>query len=76
MGVFRLHYNYAVIDVNSGRCFQVMRTQREFADNDCICIPSCDENYLEKYYNQSNGLWYVDSEFSELYDDGHPFVSG
>lgn len=57
-------YNYAIIDLTSGWCLQVRTTTLEINDPDFIEIPVYDENYVFKYYNQVDGNWYEDAEFT------------
>lgn len=57
-------YHYAIIEEN-GYCCEVCDTTADHSEYpNYIQIPSYDENYLEKYYNRANGLWYEDAEFT------------
>ena len=60
-------YYYARIRLATGLCVEVKDTTDyydpvEYPDH--IAIPSYNEAYLLKYYNQADGKWYTDAAFS------------
>lgn len=57
-------YNYAVIDLDTGLCDAVFTDTAETVHPAVIPIPVYDEEYVDKYYNQANGEWYWDAEFT------------
>ena len=60
-------YNYAVIDLTTGECLQVFSNTLELdteANPQLIEIPEYNVDYGGKYYNQADGKWYVDAEFT------------
>lgn len=61
-------YAYAVIDPNRGNvCYEVLDTTAEYPSDEYpnhIPVPTADGNYLFKYYNRANGLWYTDAAFT------------
>lgn len=57
-------YNYAHIDLETGMCIGVYSCTNEDSNSDMIPIPVYDEEYALKYYNQANGQWYEDAEFT------------
>lgn len=60
-------YSYAVIMLDSGLCIEVVDCT-DYIDHeeypDYIEIPEYNEDYLLKYYNQTNGKWYEDADFT------------
>ena len=60
----RLAYNYAFVD-ETGYCYEVRTTSRNCDGMEgYIRIPEYNPDYLEKYYNQENGKWYLEETFS------------
>lgn len=59
-------YAYAVISPEMGdMCYEVLDTTVEYADDpNYIDIGTYNGNYLFKYYNRSNGKWYIDAGFT------------
>ena len=62
----RLQYNYAKIDINTGRCKGGGTFSYEINDPAYIPVAWYSEDYYNKYYNQQDGLWYTDGTFSVL----------
>jgi hypothetical protein len=64
-------YYYAVIDLETMMCINVMDTTR-YADPeeypDHIAIPEPNGDYLFKYYNPEDGNFYYDAEYTEIFD--------
>lgn len=60
-----LQYNYAQIDVSTGRCIDVFTCSYEIPfPDEYILIPDFNIAYRDKYYK--DGLWYEDGEFTVL----------
>ena len=60
----QLEYNYAHI-TETGYCDSSMTFSYEINHPDWIAVESSLLNdYLYKYYNRANGLWYVDAEMT------------
>lgn len=60
-------YYYAIIDLETGECLGVIDTTSYADPNEYpeyIPIPEYNEDYTENYYNQADGNWYTDSEFT------------
>lgn len=58
----RLQYNYAGIELDTGRCHSCMTTSYEIDDPAWIAVPKYSEQYVGKYYHDGN--WYSDAEFT------------
>ena len=60
-----LQYNYAYIDVGTGKCIDVFTCSYQMPSTmpEYVELPVFDISYRDKYYNQSNGLWYYEPEF-------------
>ena len=65
----RLAYNYAKIIVDTGLCTTVRTTSYEINMAGFIRVPVYTEDYEGKYYNASDGLWYLDGSFETLWVD-------
>ena len=63
----RYDYYYAIIDLGIGMCRSIQDTT-DYVDTieypEYIPIPEYNRAYLLKYYNRTNGKWYVDSAFT------------
>lgn len=66
--MMNLAYNYARIDVETGLCLGCMTYSYEIINDAYIPVPHMSNDYIDKYYNREDGLWYVDSEFTVLAD--------
>lgn len=65
----RLQYNYAKIDLNTGRCLFCRTYSYEVPLNGYIPIPTLDD-YEGKYYNlNGDQMWYWDAEFTQLWEE-------
>lgn len=64
-----LQYNYASIIVESGLCDGCMTASYEINDPAWILIPDATDDYIGKYYNAADGLWYLDAAFTQLWAD-------
>ena len=59
----RLAYNYAIID-ETGWCYEVCSTSRNCDGMEgYIAIPTCNTDYMDKYYNVNDSKWYLESTF-------------
>ena len=63
----RLHYNYAILDENN-RCVGCKTYSYEVPLSNFIPVPVPSNSYLDKYYNYSDGLWYYDSGYTQIFD--------
>lgn len=60
-------YYYAVLDLATGECYEVQDTTDYMDPNEFpeyIAIPEYNEDYIGNYYNQADGNWYTDPEFT------------
>lgn len=65
-----LQYNYAQIDLATGRCVGPFTSSYEIPLPEYIPIPVADGNYYNKYYNlNGDQMWYWDAEFTQLWEE-------
>ena len=64
----RLQYNYAKIRLDSGLCVGCMTYSYEINNAAYIPVPRARDEYVGKYYNQQDGLWYYDAQFTQIFD--------
>ena len=59
-----LEYNYAQIELDTGRCHSVFTSSYLIPESftDCILIPVYDIVYRNKYYHE--GHWFEDADFT------------
>lgn len=59
-----LEYNYAQIELDTGKCIAVFTSSYQIPDVvlDCIEIPVYDIVYRGKYYH--DGHWFADADFT------------
>lgn len=62
MSTRRLQYNYAIIDLETGRCRACLTMSYEVDDPAYIVVPRAYDDYVGKYYH--DGSWYEDAEFT------------
>lgn len=62
MSIKRLQYNYANIDLETGRCKGCATYSYEINDPAYISVPRASDLYYNKYYH--DGSWYEDAEFT------------
>ena len=62
-----LQYSYAYIE-STGLCVTCMTFSYEINDPQWIAVPYASDDYIGKYYNVEDGLWYYDQEFTEIYN--------
>ena len=63
-------YSYAVIDLETGECLHVFSDSEQLdisSNPEIIVIPEYEEEYLYKWYNQSDKKWYNESTFETEY---------
>ena len=58
-----LEFNYAVINLQTGECLACATFSYEIINDAYISVPRAYHEYVGKYYNQSNELWYYEPEF-------------
>lgn len=64
----RLQYNYAKIRIDSGLCVGCMTASYVINNDAYILVPDARDEYVGKYYNRADGLWYYDSDFTQIFD--------
>lgn len=66
----RLQYNYAGIDLNTGRCRSCGTYSYEINNPAFIPVPYATNDYYNKYYNiNGDQMWYWDAEFTRLWEE-------
>lgn len=65
-----LQYNFAKVNLTTGRCTGCMTTS-DYIDNPAyIEVPYATNDYVGKYYNiNGDQLWYHDSGFTDLWEE-------
>ena len=73
MSANRYAYNYAEIELDTGRCIGAQDTTNYILRRDYVLIPEAKIAYLNKYYHpipetvtsfdDFQGKWYLDAEF-------------
>ena len=63
-----LQYNYATIDLDTGLCLFCRTYSYEIPLPEYIPVPTLGD-YTGKYYSQDDELWYLDAEFTQLWDE-------
>lgn len=58
----RLQYSYAQINTSTGECISCMTCSYVINNPAWILIPYYHDDYIGKYYNAENGLWYLEPE--------------
>lgn len=66
--VINLEFNYAVINLQTGQCLGCATFSYEIINDAYIPVPHAYSSYKYKYYNQENGLWFYDAEFTQPFD--------
>ena len=63
----RLQYTYAILDENN--CCVGCRTYSyEVPLNNYIPVPHVNEDYIDKYYNWDDGLFYYEPEYITVFN--------
>ena len=66
----RLQYNYAKIDLATGRCKSCATTSYEINNDAFILVPTASNDYINKYYNlNGDQMWYWDAQFTQLWEE-------
>lgn len=65
----QLQYNYAIIIVETGFCGACITASNETIHPSYIEVPYATNDYMGKYYNAENGMWYWDAEFTQLWEE-------
>ncbi len=64
----QLQYTYAIINVVTGECMANLTQSYEVNHESYILVPTLDD-YVGKYYNREDGLWYLDSSMETVWAD-------
>ena len=64
-----LQYNYCRINLSTGECLFCRTYSYEVPLEDYILVPEHTNDYVGKYYNTADGLWYLDAGFSQNWED-------
>lgn len=65
----RLQYNYAKINLSTGECSFCKTYSYTIPLPEFIQVPKHTNDYVGKFYNQADGLWYLDAGFTQLWID-------
>lgn len=65
----RLQYNYVKINLETGECLFCRTYSYEVPLDGFIQVPVYSSEYRGKYYNQADGLWYLDAAFTQLWEE-------
>ena len=64
-----LQYNYVQINPETGEVLSCFTSSYEIPLPDYIEIPYATNDYAHKFYNASNGMFYWDAEFTQLWEE-------
>jgi len=64
-----LPYNYAQVEPDTGLCISCCTYSYEIPLHYYIPVPDATNDYIGKYYNFSDQLWYLTSDFSQIWAD-------
>jgi hypothetical protein len=64
----RLPYNYAILDANN-RCVGCKTYSYQVPLANYIPVPYTTDDYLDKYYNPTDGLWYHDGAYQNIWEE-------
>lgn len=65
-----LQYNYAVIDLATGRCRACFTSSDQLVGDAYIEVPYATDDYYNKYYNlNGDQMWYWDAGFTQLWEE-------
>lgn len=64
-----LQYNYAQVDPETGLCGSCGTYSYEVPLYYYIPVPDATDDYIDKYYNFDNEMWYWDAEFTQLWEE-------
>ena len=71
-----LAYNYAKIRLDSGLCVGCATFSYEIINDAYIPVPDARNEYIDKYYNSTTDLWYIDSAMTVLADEVNAMYHG
>lgn len=63
-----LQYSYAHVQPDTGLCTSCMTFSYEINHPEWIAVYYASDEYVGKYYNFSDGLWYYDAGYTEIFD--------
>lgn len=66
--IVNLEFKYAVINLQTGECLACATFSYEIINDAYIPVPHARSYYEHKFYNQADGLWYYDGEFTQIFD--------
>lgn len=66
-----LEFNYAQINMSTGECIATFTSSYQIPSSfeEYVEIPVWTDDYEGKFYNRNDGLWYLDSVFSQVWAD-------
>ena len=64
-----LQYNYAVVEPDTGYCYSCGTYSYEVPLSNYITVPYPTNDYIDKYYNFDDELWYIDPEKTILWEE-------
>ena len=68
--MINLQYVYAQINVSTGECLCCFTSSYQIPiPEEYIEIPVMTDDYTGKYYNASDGFWYYDAAFTDLWEE-------
>jgi len=67
------YYNYAIVDRESMMCVEVRTSTLDQSDASdeyeiYVTIPEYNEEYICKFYNEADGQFYYDIEYTQIFD--------
>lgn len=63
-----LQYSYAKINLQTYECVGCMTCSYEIPLEEYILVPYASNDYIGKYYNPADGLFYYESEYITVFD--------
>lgn len=65
-----LQYNYAKINLTTGRCTSCGTYSYQVNHPSYIEVPYATDDYMDKYYNlNGDQMWYWDAEFTQIWEE-------
>lgn len=68
MNIQRLAYHYAQIDLTTYECVGCFTCSYQIVDPEFIQIDSYKGEYVGTYYNPTDGNFYYDPEYTQIFD--------
>ena len=65
--MINLQYSYAQV-LETGECVGCITSSTVVDHPLYIEVPNAESYYVGKWYNRETGLWYYDSQFTEIFD--------